>query len=258
MEKYKLDLCKLDLTDPKEFTVYAHGFTSTVYKPVHSSRYVIKEVYLPPEEDTEKIKQRIGELEANILFSENPSLKHMVVPFQGYDICKNRLYLKFGYVPLTLDKELPNLSRKQLNQIIRSVKEVLRQIHKVRAHGDLSTSNIFLIKQKMGYKVLFGDWGADGSKPKGGDWFYFMKDLKFQLLSQDFYKKYSTDDILKIFKKDGKYDDFIEYSSRQERYLSENFSYKPKEFWERTAEKQLKYYIIQFIAKVYNNELYKK
>jgi len=309
---YLTSFCKEfdDKHDSNEYKVLTVGFTSTVYKelrnrsspdfqspdPKGSKNYVIKEVYLP--DDISKIQKRMNEVELNIrlktIASKNPELKAMIVPFKGYAVCKNRLYMKFEYIPGTLASKIDGMTRSQLQNVIKQVKQKLPILHKYTTHGDLSLDNIFLRtvspkdpKGSKKYTVLFGDWGASkplNAKNKRADFTKFEKSIKTYLLTKQYFRTLrfrpkrvfqtqssetktegSKDDIeAKIldslyqqFEKDGNLEKFNEFSNREMKWIYENFSYRPPEFWERIATKQQKYVAMKFIDLTYGDKFWK-
>lgn len=259
MKGYELDIC--DIVKREEFrkNVIAYGFTSTVFKSPDSN-YVIKEIYLPTTSGPKYIK-RINEVNMNLEILKSPELKQIIVPFLGYQICDNTLYLKFKYIPSTFGSMLLTSSVKEIKYIYYQVLKLFKIFHKYATHNDLNVNNIFIQKTQKGpSKIYFGDLATSymvkDKYLKNKDIKTFKDNLKENIMILNLFKLYSVQDIFKILKEDNLLEKFNQMYEAQDKWILETFPERPKWFLDKIQPEIFKNFLMRFIRDNYKEKLY--
>jgi serine/threonine protein kinase len=234
-DKYKTHLCTI-VKDPEfKNKKFSAGFTSEVYRLGDS---VIKEVFLNKDVTTTEEAKR--EINANIFFKENPEFEPYVVKFEGYDICDNRLYMKFEYEDKNFSNVILDFTVPELYEIVKKVDEILDIFHTKIVHRDVKLENMYVqrIKQnsksKDKFKILFADWGSasfDLSLAKE-DKGYFRRRLTQRLLMAYLFKKNNIKSLLKLLEDKGLKKNFIDTVNKTMKIRGKKHPYRPKEFIE--------------------------
>jgi serine/threonine protein kinase len=234
-DKYKKHLCTI-VKDPEfKNKKFSAGFTSEVYRVGDS---VIKEVFLNKNVNTTEEAKR--EINANIFLNENPEFEPYVVKFQGYDVCDNRLYMKFDYEDKNFSNIVLDFTVPELYEIVKKVDEILDIFHTKIVHRDVKLENMYVQRvsqnsqSKDKFKILFADWGSSSfdlslvKEDKG----YFRRRLTQRLLMVYLFKKNNTKKLLKLLEDKGLKENFLHSVNESMKIRWEKHPYRPKEFIE--------------------------
>jgi hypothetical protein len=260
-DKYKTHLCNI-VKDPEfKNKKFSAGFTSEVYRVGDS---VIKEVFL--KKDINETKEAKRELDANIFLKENPEFEPYVVKFQGYDVCDNRLYMKFEYQDKNFSDIILDFTVPELYEIVKKVDEILDIFHTKIVHNDAKLENIYIQRVKQDtktndkFKILFADWGSGNFNLSSAkeDKEYFRRRLTQRLLMVYLFKKYNTKNLLKLLEDKGLKKNFLYSVNKTMEIRRKLHPYRPKEFME--SQRPIIFSNMLFIAllKEYGEEFLKK
>jgi serine/threonine protein kinase len=234
-DKYKSHLCTI-VKDPEfKNKKFSAGFTSEVYRLGDS---VIKEVFLNKDVTTTEEAKR--EINANIFLNENPEFEPYVVKFEGYDVCDDRLYIKFEYEDKNFSNIVLDFTVPELYEIVKKVDEILDIFHTKIVHRDAKLENMYVQRvsqnsqSKDKFKILFADWGSSSfdlhlaKEDKG----YFRRRLTQRLLMAYLFKKNNTKNLLKLLEDKGLKENFLYTVNEAMKIRWEKHPYRPKEFIE--------------------------
>lgn len=237
IESYKLSLYE----ELKKYNILGYGSTATVFVNKGKPEFVIKEIYL----ESEALKSRkLKELSNNIFINEDEELRKMAPEFIGFDLCNNRMLLKFKYTGVSLEESLSKFNTEKLIEITETVKDYIKIFNKKGLiHGDLHLGNIFIFKGK----VYIGDWGKTLEKKlnisKDDLYEVFYPSLLRGIYMAYFFKQNTMASIKKYLNSKGLYKKAIDYTVNEINWQKKTLSYKPKDFIDKTYPKLLKKYL---------------
>lgn len=257
---YRKPLCDIDKKE-----ILGYGYTSTIYRLSSPNSGVLKEIYLSDEPfETSK---RFNELATNIFLTEELLTKQFIVPFHHFDFCESKLYMTFTYIPNTLYDTILQYSVSELQEIVKQVERAMFFINQTILHNDLTTRNVYIQKRK-GLKVLIGDWGASQkvrfdrveelSQTDSSDLSFFKQDLRRTISASLYLSSHSMKELFVKMKKRNIYHSFYQYYEKEQRYIKEKFSYRPKEFVKDLFDdaKTFEWQLIQYIYRTVGEKFF--
>jgi len=226
LDKYKLELCE----EVKKYIPYKYGQTSTVFID-KNHKFVIKEIYI---EGHYLESKKIKEIVDNIRIMEDRQLRNFSVPFIGFDICDEKLMLKFKYMGETLQELMYDKNVNVSDKEYESIKMKVFKINKLFAqkkiyHNDLHPGNIFYINKK----IYLADWGRNIIRPIKKVREDYDKIFNGNYYLSKYIKNYGMEE-LKAYLITSGLDKVIEENVEKETaYQLEKFPFKPKSFMKK-------------------------
>jgi hypothetical protein len=257
-DKYKVHLCAIAKDPEFKSKKFASGFTSEVYRLGDS---VIKEVFLNKE--TLEKGEIFNELEINVFLRENPELHPYVIRFEGYEICDDKLYMKFPYEGKNFSEIILDFSVPELYKIVKNVEETFTILHTKLVQVDSKVENIYVQRVKNDtndFKILLSDWGNSSfdlaRAPE--DMKRFKRTLKERLLMVHLFKKCNTKYLLKLVEDKGLKKKFLYNVNKTMELRREMHHYRPAEFLEAQRPIFFSTLLFGMIMKEYGEEFVRK